>query len=96
MQRILYSHGHKCFVHLKKPRFFSSTLPLQIILHGHNMSKTVQIAIKKLQDPKGSKSEIKKMKLSAIFYLTQLGFSQYDISNMIDMKRTTVEGAVLN
>ncbi|KAG2189589.1 hypothetical protein INT46_011231, partial [Mucor plumbeus] len=55
------------------------------------MSKTVQIAIKKLQDPKGSKSEIKKMKLSAIFYLTQLGFSQYDISNMIDMKRTTVE-----
>ncbi|KAG2196837.1 hypothetical protein INT46_005464, partial [Mucor plumbeus] len=58
------------------------------------MSKTVQIAIKKLQDPKGSKSEIKKMKLSAIFYLTQLGFSQYDISNMIDMKCTTVEGAI--
>ncbi|KAG2193357.1 hypothetical protein INT46_006457 [Mucor plumbeus] len=58
------------------------------------MSKTVQIAIKKLQDTKGSKSEIKKMKLSAIFYLTQLGFSQYDISNMIDMKRTTVEGAI--
>ncbi|KAG2190278.1 hypothetical protein INT46_003989 [Mucor plumbeus] len=58
------------------------------------MSKTVQIAIKKLQDPKGSKSEIKKMKLSAIFYLTQLGFSQYDISNMIDMKRTTVEDAI--
>jgi transposase len=74
--------------------FFSSTLPLQTILHSHNISETVHIAIKKLQDPKGSKSEIKKMKLSAIFYLTQLGFSQYDISNMIDMKRTTVEGAI--
>jgi transposase len=58
------------------------------------MSRTAQIAIKKLQDPKGSKSEIKKMKFSAIFYLTKLGFSQYDISNMIDMKRTTVEGAI--
>ena len=47
-----------------------------------------------MQDPKGSKSEIKKMKLTAIFYLTQLAFSQYDISNMIDMKRTIVEGAI--
>ncbi|KAG2194549.1 hypothetical protein INT46_009204 [Mucor plumbeus] len=34
------------------------------------------------------------MKLSTIFYLTQFGSSQYDISNMIDMRRTTVEGAI--
>lgn len=34
------------------------------------------------------------MTLSTIFYLTQLGFCQYDISNMIDMKHITVEGAI--
>ena len=44
--------------------FLSSALPpLQTILHCHKISKTAQIAIKKSQDPKGSKSEIKKIKL---------------------------------
>jgi transposase len=35
------------------------------------------------------------MKLMLYFiFLIQLGFSQYDILNMIDMKRATVEGAI--
>ena len=55
--------------------FSSSALPLQTILHRHNINKTFQIAIKKLQNSKGSKSEIKRMKLRSIFYLTQLGSS---------------------
>ena len=31
------------------------------------------------------------MKFGAIFYLKQLGFNQYDISIMIDIKRPTVQ-----
>jgi transposase len=38
-----------------------------------------------------TEQQVKKMKLSAIFYLKQLGFSQYDISTMVGMKRTTVQ-----
>ncbi|KAG2189669.1 hypothetical protein INT46_011116, partial [Mucor plumbeus] len=41
------------------------------------MSKTFEINIKKLQDPTGSKQD--------------LGFNQYDISTMIDIKRPTVQ-----
>ncbi|KAG2212124.1 hypothetical protein INT46_006041, partial [Mucor plumbeus] len=57
------------------------------------MSKTFEINIKKLQDSTGSKQDArpKKMKLGAIFYLKQLGFNQYDISTMIDIKRPTVQ-----
>jgi predicted XRE-type DNA-binding protein len=58
------------------------------------MSKTFEINIKKLQDPTGSKQDVKKMKLGAIFYLKQLGFNQYDISTMIDIKRPTVQSII--
>jgi len=58
------------------------------------MSKTFEINIKKLQDPTGSKQDVKKMKLGAIFYLKQLGFNQYDISTIIDIKRPTVQSII--
>ncbi|KAG2212059.1 hypothetical protein INT46_009433 [Mucor plumbeus] len=58
------------------------------------MSKTFEINIKKLQDTTGSKQDVKKMKLGAIFYLKQLGFNQYDISTMIDIKRPTVQSII--
>jgi hypothetical protein len=51
------------------------------------MSGTFEINIKKLQDPTGCKQVVNKMKLVAIFYLKQLGFNQYDIFTMIDIKR---------
>ena len=58
------------------------------------MPKTFEINIKKLQDPTGSKQEVKKIKLGAIFYLKQLGFNQYDISTMIDIKCSTVQSII--
>jgi len=58
------------------------------------MSKTFEINIKKLRDPTGTKQDVKKMKFGAIFYLKQLGFSQYDISTMIDIKRPTVQSII--
>ncbi|KAK9760707.1 hypothetical protein K7432_014982 [Basidiobolus ranarum] len=78
----------------KLSKFSSSSLLLQAILLGHNKSKTVEIPIKRLQDPKGSEQEVKKTKLTTVFYLQQLGISQHDISTMIDMKRTTVQSAI--
>jgi transposase len=47
-----------------------------------------------LQDPTGFKQGVKKMKLGAIFYLKQLGFNQYNISTMIDIKRPTVQSSI--
>ncbi|KAG2189961.1 hypothetical protein INT46_003066 [Mucor plumbeus] len=58
------------------------------------MSKTFEINIKKLQDPTGCKQDLKNMKIVAIFYLEQLGFNQYDISTMIDIKRPTVQSII--
>jgi hypothetical protein len=54
-----------------------------------------EISIKTLQVPEGSELEVKKekMKPSVIFYVKQFGFSQCDISTMINMRRTSVQGA---
>ncbi|ORE03176.1 hypothetical protein BCV72DRAFT_233504 [Rhizopus microsporus var. microsporus] len=57
------------------------------------MTRTREINIKRLQDSEGTEQEIKKMKLSTMFYLKQLGFNQYDISTLIDLKHTSVQAA---
>ena len=58
------------------------------------MSKTFKIIIKKLQDPIGSKQDVKIMKLGAILYLKQFAFNQYGISTTINIKRSTVQSII--
>jgi hypothetical protein len=60
------------------------------------MSKAFEIIIKKLQDPTGSKQDVKIMKLGAILYLKQFAFNQYDNSTIMTniLKRSKVRSII--
>jgi transposase len=68
---------------------------LQTLFIDKIMSKIFEIIIEKLQDPTVIQTRCKKkMKLRAAFYLKRLGFDQYNVSTMTDIKHPTVQSII--